>query len=91
MGISTFLLAWVMVNGFPIASFETCAEAEAEAAELQHHVPDLQVRAECNTERVAKPDVKADADPCPPADRVGERKDRQNANRHRHLSRHPVQ
>ena len=90
MGISTFLLAWVMVNGFPVASFETCAEAEAEAAERQRRSPDLQVRAACDTERVAKPYVTVDSPPCPPTDRGIEPKDRQNVNRHRHLSRHPV-
>ena len=75
MGVSTFLLAWVMVHGFPVASFETCAEAEAEAAVLQRQNPDLRVRAECDVEHVSEPDTTVEARP--PADRIGEREDRQ--------------
>ena len=42
------VLAWVMVNGFPVASFESCADAKAKAAEIQGQTPDLEVLAECD-------------------------------------------
>ena len=71
MKISAFLLAWVMVNGFPVASFETCAAAEEKAAEIFRRSPSLQVRVECNSEQVAEPDAASDASP--PADSIEER------------------
>ncbi len=42
------LLAWVTVNGFPVESFDTCAEAEERAAELRQQMPDLRIRSECD-------------------------------------------
>lgn len=54
------LIVWVTVNGFPVKSFDSCALAEAKAAELRQQLPDLRVRAECDAAH--KPEAKATID-----------------------------
>lgn len=56
MNTTIALLAWVMVNGFPVASFDTCAKAETRAAELRLKTPDLQVLADCRLVQNADPE-----------------------------------